>query len=69
MTFHYVKRLRMEIDLRHRDSARRFRRGYRWVPWCWSADFIERHAETKYLSFSKKSMLTYFRAWESNGVA
>lgn len=52
MTFHYVKRLRMEIDLRRSDfGVVLLPPGYRWEPWHWSADFIERHAETKYHCF------------------
>jgi len=52
MTFHYVKRLRMEIDLRRADfPSVVLPEGYRWEPWHWSADFIERHAETKYQCF------------------
>lgn len=55
MTFHYVKRLRMEIDLRRVDfSSSPLPPGYRWEPWLWSADFIERHAETKYHSFAEE---------------
>lgn len=53
MTFHYVKRLRMEIDLRRSNlEGESLPPGYAWEPWIWSADFIDRHAETKYNCFA-----------------
>ncbi|WP_145247541.1 GNAT family N-acetyltransferase [Aeoliella mucimassa] len=50
MSVTYIKRHRMEVDLRRRPPlAPRLPKDYRLVPWC--PALLEDHAEAKYLSF------------------
>ncbi|MFO1020023.1 MAG: GNAT family N-acetyltransferase [Planctomycetales bacterium] len=51
MVFHYVKRYRMEIDLRHREIPEpSLSSGYFFS--AWTPHLVDRHADTKYHAFS-----------------
>lgn len=53
MVYHYVKRYRMEIDLRQWEIPQpELPPGYVWS--AWSPALVERHAETKFRSFANE---------------